>query len=482
MSDRTRDILLVAINARYSHTSLGIRFLIANVDVETRSRTELLEFSINDDVVAIMASIFKLKPRLIGLGVYIWNRRLVEELVPLLRESLPALRIVLGGPEIAYDVDSDLAQHADCVVCGEGEPHWQNICQDMLAGKVIRSRYERLESSLDMLNMPDVFYSESDFKNRNIYIEASRGCPLACTFCLSSVEAGVRHFPEHKVCESLQRLLDRGALQYRFVDRSFNLAGKRAERLLQFFLDRMRPGLRLHFEMTPDGLSARLRQLLQAFPPGVLHIEAGIQSFDPTVLARVNRRVNISRAVEGIDWLVREAKADVHADLIAGLPGETLSGFMAGFDRLYALAPSEIQVGVLKRLHGTLVAEDGQGARFRNVAPYDVLETPCLSANELDGIRRFAAHWDRVVNRGHFPLSIQRLLAETESAWQCFDSLSQTLASRYGLYGIGLVELSGAILDALLDGGVAESEAKALVRSDYLDGGRRQHLPAFLRD
>jgi radical SAM superfamily enzyme YgiQ (UPF0313 family) len=481
MSVLPPDIVLVAVNARYSHASLGARFLLANVDDALRARTVLLEFSINDPVEAIAENIAGVQPRLVGLGVYIWNRGLVETLVPLLRQKLPAAVIVLGGPEIAHDTASALAHAADCVVRGEGERLWPAICRDVLDGRPLQPLPPPLPPVLETLQLPDTLYADSDLRHRNIYIEASRGCPLACAFCLSSAQPGVRHFPEAAVHASLQRLLDRGALQFRFVDRSFNLGGERSLRLLGFFLERLRPGLRLHFELTPDGLSPALRALLIRFPPGVLHLEAGIQSFDPAVLARVNRRCDLAAAAEGIAWLVREARADVHADLIAGLPGETLAGFEAGFDRLYRLGPSEIQVGILKRLHGTALSRDAQGARFRDVPPYDVLETPGMTADELDGVRRFASHWDRVVNRGHFPGSLARLLRDEPSPWQCFDAFSRRLEPQYGLYGMGLVELASALLDVMTATGIDHDEARALLRADYLDKGRRQNLPAFLR-
>ncbi len=481
MIARPPDIVLAAVNARYSHASLGVRFLLANVDEALRARTVLLEFSINDPVATIAGKIAELKPRLIGLGVYIWNRVLLEALVPLLRQRLPGVVIVLGGPEIAHDTASPLARAVDCVVRGEGELLWPAICRDVLAGRTLPPLPPLQTPALDALLLPDAFYADSDLRHRNVYIEASRGCPLACAFCLSSVEPGVRHFAEAAVQASLQRLLDRGALQFRFVDRSFNLGGGRAARLLEFFLERLRPGLRLHFEMTPDGLSPALRELLVRFPPGVLHLEAGIQSFDPDVLARVNRRGDLAAAAEGIAWLVREAGADVHADLIAGLPGEAPAGFAAGFDRLYRLGPSEIQVGILKSLYGTALARDGQGARFRQAPPYDVIETPSMMASELDDVRRFASHWDRVVNRGLFPLAIERLLRDAASPWQRFDAFSRRLAARHGLYGMGLVELATALLDELTSVGVDSDEARGLLRADYLDGGRRQNLPALLR-
>jgi len=482
MSTPEQDIALVAINARYSHASLGARFLLVNSGEALRVRTLLLEFTISDAVDAIAARIIGTRPRIVGLGVYIWNRTLMEALVPLLRQALPSVTLVLGGPEISHDTQSALARAADCVVRGEGEWLWPELCHDVLDGRPLSRQPVMRTPVLTALQLPDAAYGDTDLQHRNIYVEASRGCPLACDFCLSSVEPGVRHFAEEAVHASLQRLLDRGALQFRFVDRSFNLGGGRATRLLAFFLDRLRPGLRLHFEMTPDGLSPALRALLLRFPAGVLHLEAGIQSFDPDVLARVNRRCDLEAAAEGIAWLVREAGADVHADLIAGLPGETAAGFAAGFDRLYRLGPSEIQVGILKRLHGTALARNGARACFRDVPPYDVLETPTMTATELDAIRRFAAHWDRVVNRGLFPLAMAQMLCDAASPWRRFDEFSRRLAARYGLYGMGLVELAGDCLGFLVsDCGVEAEEARALLCADYLDSGRRQNLPAFLR-
>lgn len=478
-------IILVAINARFSHTSLGARFLLANMGGALRAQTAFLEFNINEPVATMVSRIAAHRPSVVGLGVYIWNRTTVETLVRELREVLPEAKIVLGGPEISHHADSELGRGADCVIRGEGEVLWPAVCSDFLEGRPVSLRPAPRPPDLSALVMPDVEYVDADLRHKNIYMEASRGCPLACDFCLSSVEDGVRHFPETAVQDALQRLLDRGCHQFRFVDRSFNLGGRRAERLLDFFLDRYRPGLRLHFELTPDGLhSPLLRSLLQRFPAGVLHLEAGIQSFDTDVLARVHRRSDVDAAAAGIVWLVNDVGADVHADLIAGLPGEALAGFAAGFDRLYRLGPAEIQVGILKKLHGTSLEQhvDAFAMRFREEPPYDVLETSTMSVSDLSNIRRFAAHWDRVVNRGHFPSSVARMLRDVPSPWHRFDEFSLGLAQRWGLYGLGLVELARELCDHLTRvGGVLPEDARTLLRGDYLADGRRQHLPGFLR-
>jgi radical SAM superfamily enzyme YgiQ (UPF0313 family) len=477
-------ITLVAINARYSHTALGARFLLANMGA-LRHQTRFVEATINDPPEGILKQIEATNPAIIGIGVYIWNRALVDQLLPVLRARHPRAAIILGGPEISHDTDAETARSATCVIRGEAEILWPRLCHQWLTTGSIPPRPEPEPPALDTLVFPDLEFTDTDLLNRNIHLEASRGCPLSCAFCLSAVEHGVRHFPIQTVTSALDRLLARGCRQFRFVDRSFNLGGKHALELVDFLLSRMCTELRVHFEMTPDGISQALRQRLMQFPPGCLHIETGIQSFDSTVLATVNRHCNMDAVADGIQWLVQMARADVHADLIAGLPGETLEGFMAGFDRLYRLGPSEIQVGILKRLHGTPLQGQAEtwGLRFRNEPPYTVEATPTLSSATLTDIQRFAAHWDRTVNRGHFPKTMNVMLRDAPSPWQRFEAFSRQLASHHGLYGTGLVDMAAELLAFLTTQLQIDGEtARAALRQDYLDGGRRQHLPAFLRD
>lgn len=478
------DIAIVAINARFSHSGLGARYLLANMG-ELRERACLLEFNINQPVEDIFGLLCSRNPRIVGLGVYIWNRVAVEQLVVLLKARLPDARIVLGGPEISHDTGSGLAQGVDCVICGEAEKVWPEVCRKMLQGETVdRVRYAPPPDT-DSIVLPYDDYSADDLNTRNVYVESSRGCPYACDFCLSSAMPGVRYFPEERIFAELQQLFARGARQLRFVDRSFNLGGRRAERLLEFLLKNGPEGMRLHFEMTPDGLGQPLRNLLAAFPAGSLHIETGIQSFDRTTLQRVNRECDPDKTAEGIQWLVRDAAIDVHADLIAGLPGETPQMFEKGFDRLYGLGATEIQVGILKMLHGTRLQQiaPDYGMVFNKQPPYEIIETAAMSADYLQSVRRFAAHWERIVNRGHYRKSVERMLQDASSPWARFNRFSIRLAGAHGLHGIGLVEAAGVLYSYLTEEcSVPPAEARALLRVDYLAGGRRMHLPAFLRD
>lgn len=478
-------IALVAINARFSHASLGARFLLANSPDWLREQISFLEFNINDDRVGIEETIVALNPAIVAIGVYIWNRTMVDELVAALRRRNPAMTLVLGGPEITYDTESPLGMAADCIIRGEGERLWPDICTKLLQGAAVPRLPDPCPPDAGQLVMPDAWYTDLDIRHRKLYVEASRGCPLACDFCLSSVDAGVRFFPVEAVTASLRRLLARGARQFRFIDRSFNLGGQHAEAVLQFFLDRLEPGLRLHFEMTPDGLSKRLRDLLRQFPPRCLHIETGVQSFHRDVLVAVNRRCDPEAMAEGIAWLSAEAGADVHADLIAGLPGETLASFAAGFDKLARLRPSEIQVGILKQLHGTPLRSyaGSAGLRFRQEPPYDVLQTATMSSDELNDVRRFAAHWERVVTRSLFPRGAALMLESAASPWQRFDLFSRQLDAEHGLTGIGFVEMAAALLRFMTrDCGLAEAAVRQALRQDYHADGRRLNVPAFLRE
>lgn len=473
-------ITLLAINARYSHSSLGARALLATMQ-ELRDQTHLVETNINQSLEEILAATLATAPCILGIGVYIWNRKYVEALLPAIRREAPRCRIILGGPEISYTTDSPLARSADCVVRGEGETRWLQICRGLLRGDPLPHLPEPIVPDLQRLPIPADSYTAKDLATRNIYIETSRGCPFACRFCLSSLETTVRTFNPDAIRNALRDLINRGARQIRFVDRSFNLGGQHALDVLDFLLANAPPQLRIHLEVVPDCLSPAMRERLLRFPPKTLHIETGIQSFNPQVLARMHRHTRIPAMEEGIRWLVESAKADVHADLIAGLPGESLLSFSEGFNRLYRLHPSEIQLGTLKLLPGTDLHQE-PGMRFSNVTPYEVLQSDAMSPADLATVRRMASHWERIANRQHFPSALAALLPDN-SPWQRFNRFSQRLAHQHGLFGFGIVETASILLQSLTDDArIPPQTARGLLRKDYLNGHRRMHLPAFLRD
>jgi radical SAM superfamily enzyme YgiQ (UPF0313 family) len=440
----------------------------------------LLEFEIKQTPATIVAQIAAEHPAILAIGVYIWNRAVISLILPLLRKHLPQTSIILGGPEISYDTASALAQQADHVICGEAEVALPQICADIFSGKPVAPVIHAPLPDLGMIELPTHEYTDKDLAQRNIYIETSRGCPCKCRFCLSSLTCGVRYYPLPSVFACIEHLLARGAKRFRFVDRSFNLAGERSGQILEFFLQKQIPGLFLHLEIVPEFLPPALRDIIKRFPPRVLHIETGIQSLSTAVLQRVHRPAHPEAALEGIHWLSHTARATVHADLIAGLPGETLAMFMDGFEALYQAGPAEIQLGILKHLPGTDLNQE-PGMRFHPEPPYEVIQSDAMSPSDLDQVRRFAAHWERVINRNLFPQT-SRLLLQGPHIWQTFDTFSRTLEQKHGRHGIGLVEIARELHAFLNARKMAPVETiRAALEHDYLANGRRTNLPAFLR-
>jgi radical SAM superfamily enzyme YgiQ (UPF0313 family) len=476
-------IALIAINARYSHTSLGMRYLRANLG-PLRDDSTLLEFTLHDPPSSIAVRILQDQPALIAIGVYIWNRLQVEKVVNILRATAPGIPIVLGGPEISFDTTSALATAVACVVCGEGDMVFRTICEAMLSGQSPHAVVPAVQPDLAEIVLPYDEYSEDDLANRIVYVETSRGCAYGCEYCISAINPGVRHFDLDRVLPAFGRLLERGALRFKFVDRSFNLAPDHACRVLDFFLARWKPGMCLHLEMTPDRIAPSLRTRILQFPPGGLHIEVGIQTFTEEVARRVGRDTDFEAAAEGIRFLVNEAKAEVHADLIAGLPGETPQTFETGIDRLIALHPSEMQVGILKRLPGALITrhEKERALRFRPTAPYDVQSTSAMDEVYIGNIRRFAMHWDRIVNRKWFPRTIPLLLEQQPSAFHAFDQFSRLVERQLGLSGFGMVDTAHILYKLLTEVHMLPpDEVRPSLQADYLSDGRRFGVPHFMR-
>ena len=349
------DIVLTTLNARYSHASFGLRYLRANLPATLLPRSEIIEFDINQRITDVLESILSRDPRVVGIGVYIWNVAESTELVASLKRLRPNILIVLGGPEVSYEMNEQpIVQLADFVITGEADVAFGELCQKLLTG--VRPLMKVIPATLpqmDNISLPYSLYTDTDLDQRVVYIEASRGCPFKCEFCLSSLDVPVRNVPLDRLLDEMTKLLDRGLRQFKFVDRTFNLNLHISKTILQFFLDRYVAGLFLHFEMIPDRLPEALRSLIAAFPAGALQFEVGIQTFNNEVAALISRRQDVQRLEDNLAFLRNHTGVHVHADLIAGLPGEDLDSFGCGFDRLVRLRPHEIQVGILKRLRGT---------------------------------------------------------------------------------------------------------------------------------
>jgi radical SAM superfamily enzyme YgiQ (UPF0313 family) len=483
------EILLTTLNAKYIHAAFGLRYLLANIG-PLRSQACLVEFDINQRPVDLVEVILARNPKIVGFGVYIWNVGPTTEVVATLKRVRPELIIVLGGPEVSYEPDGQpIVDSADYVITGEADLKFAEVCRRLLEGdrpaeKVIAADLPDFSS----LVLPYDLYGDQDIAHRVLYVEASRGCPFSCEFCLSSLDIPVRPAPLPALLEHLERLLARGARQFKFVDRTFNLNAATSRAILEFLLERYQPGHFFHFEMVPDRLPEALREVIIRFPPGALQFEVGIQTFNPEVGALIKRRQNYEKLADNLRFLRQHTGVHVHADLIAGLPAETLESFAAGFDRLIGLGPHEIQVGILKRLRGTpIVRHDAEWQmRYNPHPPYEILQNKLIDFATMQELRRFARYWDLVGNSGNFLETTPFIWggpASGISPFAGFQRWSQWLHTRVGRTDSIALVRSMELLFEFLTGELALAAplvAQTLWR-DYRRGGRHDK-PAFLKE
>lgn len=450
------DILLSTLNAKYIHAALGLRYLYANLGA-LRARAAITEFTLDQRPADIAERLLAQRPRILGLGVYIWNARETGEVVAVLKRIAPELVIVLGGPEVSHEhTEQPAVRLADYVITGQGDLAFRDLCLRLLAGeRPAQKVIEATPPRPDVLELPYPYYTDTDIANRLIYVEASRGCPFKCEFCLSALDKTAVPFDLDRFLEAMAVLHARGARHFKFVDRTFNLNVASSRRILQFFLDRLSGDLFLHFEVIPDRLPDGLKELLAQFPPGSLQLEIGVQTFNPEVQALISRKQDNDRSVDNLRWLRKHSHAHIHADLIVGLPGEDLESFGTGFDRLAALRPHEIQIGILKRLRGAPISRhiEAFDLRFSPQPPYTILSTDRIAFADMQRMSRFARYWDLIANSGRFVETLPLLLGETPFAhflrWSdwLYAQTNQThriaLPRLFELLHRGLIELFG---------------------------------------
>lgn len=479
------DILLVTINARYPHASLGLRCLHANLG-ELAPQASILEFVSGARTEDMLERVLERRPRIVGLGVYIWNVVESTRLVAQLRAVAPGIRVVVGGPEVSHEHEGQrICALADHVVTGPGELAFRRLCADLLAGRPPAGRViPGGAPPPETLVLPYGLYDDEDLRHRFLYLEASRGCPFRCEFCLSALDRTAVPFPLEAILDALAGLHARGARRFKFVDRTFNLKVPTSLAILEFFLDRLEASpddpVFAHFELVPDHLPERLRDAIRRFPPGTLQLEIGIQTWNPTVQALISRRQDNEKAAANLDWLARNTSAHTHVDLIAGLPGEDLESFGTGFDRLVALGPDEIQVGILKRLRGAPIARHTEpfGLVFSPEPPYNVLATDRIGFADMQRIARFARYWDLIGNSGRFPRTLPLVLGA--APFRRFLSLSDWLYARTDATSRLSVERQFELVRAwLLEQGADPESADRAVRADYAGSGARGR-PSFL--
>lgn len=483
-------IALVTLNSTYQHSSFGLRYLKANLR-ELEGECRIFEYTIQKPANLIAKEVLESNPSIIGFGVYIWNTSQTLKVIKEIRTINPSVLIVLGGPEVSYESESqEICQISDYVIKGEADFSFYQFCSDILLNNT-KPTQKFISSSLPditKIRLPYYLYTDDDIKNRTVYVEASRGCPYKCEYCLSSLDKSVRNFPIEAFLDELQVLINRGTRQFKFIDRTFNLSPTISAAILNFFLKQMDLGLFLHFEMVPDRLPDELKNLIVQFPAGSLQFEIGIQTLNPTVANLVSRKNDLAKVEQNLKFLAEQTTVHTHVDLIAGLPSETLESFAKGFDQVAKWNPSEVQLGILKRLKGTpIIRHDREfQMNYGSEQPFQISSTSTMSAPVITQVYVMSRFWDMVANSGNFTLTFNYIKAQLElgprSLFFWFLDLSNYLHQRFQrTHKIHLLNLYQEVFQFTTESDLFDKQQITnLLAADY-QSGQRSDLPGFLK-
>ncbi|MDR1836039.1 MAG: radical SAM protein [Treponema sp.] len=486
-----KDILLATINAKWIHPSLALRLLKANLG-RLQETCDIVEFTLRQPLSEKIEALLAAAPRILGISVSIWNHTATVELLRELekawapqsllckhRQGAARPVVILGGPEVSHlSEEAEIFRFADYVIRGEGELAFRTLCEDNLAPEQYQRHPPKFINAepvkLEAIKSGYRLYTDEDLAKKLVYVEASRGCPFNCEFCLSAAKDRrldpVREFPLDVFLLEMDALVRRGAKTFKFLDRTFNFNIKRTLRICEFFLkkinEREEP-LTVHFETVPSLFPPQLLEMLSHFPPATLRLETGIQTLNGEVAARIglpggkSRYLNPEKELVTLRLLHEKTNAIIHTDLIAGLPGEDLTSFGKGFDCLWlaftgsdtppAERPCagggrfEIQLGILKLLQDTPISRHNEtfAMRYNPLPPYEVMETSTISAGDLRRIKNFARFWELIINRGLIKYR------ENKPVFENFMALSDSLFTRFKRnWGIDKNELLEAVNDS----------------------------------
>lgn len=475
-------IVLATFNARYSHASLALRYLYANLQ-ELQGECVIREFVINENIQQIAERILAENPRIVGLSTYIWNAADTAELVGVLKKVSPGTVVVLGGPEASHLPHRVDFSQADYIISGEGEIVFYELCRDILEGKTPPERLIKAPM-VDLANLvlPYDYYNADDVAHRYIYLETSRGCPYLCEFCLSAIDEKMRYFDIDVMTGEFEKLWQRGVRSFKFIDRTFNLKLAFANKILDFFLAKDEPCF-LHFEVIPDHFPEALRGRISQFGPTALQLEVGIQTLNPAIAENIHRPLRLEKIEENLRFLETHTHAHLHLDLIVGLPGETLESFAQGLNTLVSWSGGEIQIGILKKLSGTTMArhDDPFGMVYSDTPPYDVLKTAHVSFEQIQKMKRFARYWDILYNSGRFARSVRLLWPDGDVFKAFWDFSDWVYAQTAATWKIAQERMARLLFDYLTAvKHIRPEEAGRAMASDFARG-QGTKLPPFLR-
>ena len=417
--------LLVAVNAKYIHSNPAV-YSLKRFAGEYTDAVEIAEYTINNRMEDILEDIYRRKPDAIGFSCYIWNIGMVEKLMGELHKLLPQLPVFLGGPEVTYDADKLLRKYPYLtgIFIGEGEATFAQVVKyyvkknpeslEDIPGLMLRSGMTPERKPLNLTDVPFLYDDMAPFTNRIIYYETQRGCPFRCSYCLSSIDKTVRFRDIEVVKRELAFFLEKKVKQVKFVDRTFNCNHDHAMAVWQYLYEHDNGVTNFHFEIAGDILREDEIALVAKMRPGLVQFEIGVQSTNTDTLREIRRVMDIEKLKQVVAALKAAHNVHIHLDLIAGLPYEDYDSFARSFDDVYAMEPEQLQLGFLKVLKGSYMAEmaESYGLVYTDYAPYEVLYTNWLSFTEICRLKRIEEMVEIYYNSGQFAHSLPVMIAD----------------------------------------------------------------------
>ena len=433
-------ILLAACNAKYIHSNLAVYDLQAYA-AEYADHIVLKEYTINQQKDDIMRDIYLEHPDVVCVSCYIWNVSFVKELMADLTKILPDADFWAGGPEVSYDAEKFLSENPEFtgVMVGEGEETFQE-----LSGYYVKKNPEKLENItgicyrdgekiihngwrqiMDLSSIPFIYKDLSEFKNRIIYYESSRGCPFSCSYCLSSVDKKLRFRDIEMVKKELQFFIDHKVPQVKFVDRTFNCKHDHAMAIWKYINDHDNGVTNFHFEISADLLREEELQEMSTMRPGLIQLEIGVQSTNPDTIKAIHRTMDFEKLKGIVDRIHSFGNIHQHLDLIAGLPYEDYDSFRNSFNDVYALKPQQLQLGFLKVLKGSHMMEMCReyGIVYKNREPYEVLSTKWLDYDHVLKLKNVENMVEVYYNSGQFQKTLEYAESFFPDAFSIYEGL-----------------------------------------------------------
>lgn len=443
-------ILLVACNAKYIHSNLAVYDLQAYAS-DYADHIVLKEYTINQQKDDIMRDIYLEHPDVVCVSCYIWNLSFVKELMADLAKILPDADFWAGGPEVSYDAEKFLTENSEFkgVMVGEGEETFKE-----LAGHYVEKNPQNLKNMtgicyrdgdqiihngwrqiMDLSSIPFIYKDLSEFKNRIIYYESSRGCPFSCSYCLSSIDKKLRFRDTETVKKELQFFIDNKVPQVKFVDRTFNCKHDHAMAIWKYINEHDNGVTNFHFEISADLLREEELQEMSTMRPGLIQLEIGVQSTNPDTIKAIHRTMDFEKLKGIVDRIHSFGNIHQHLDLIAGLPYEDYDSFRHSFNDVYALKPQQLQLGFLKVLKGSHMMEmcKEYGIVYKTQEPYEVLSTKWLDYDHVLKLKTVENMVEVYYNSGQF----QNTLEYLENFFPDAFSIYERLGSFYMEKGYG---------------------------------------------